>query len=107
MQLRSPILFATALGLLSAGLLSDGSAAAQPPAAAIQGLPRVPPEEPLPPLPAQSPRNANYTIAARLDPEKHMIEGRLVLEWRNLGDKPVDTFPFHLYWNAFRNNLST
>ena len=24
-----------------------------------------------------------------------------------LGDVPMDTFPFHLYWNAFRNNLST
>ncbi len=61
----------------------------------------------LPPLPAVSPRNASYTIDARLDPEKHTIKGSLVLEWRNTSDRPLSTFPFHLYWNAFRNNLST
>ena len=33
--------------------------------------------------------------------------GSLVLEWRNTSDRPLSTFPFHLYWNAFRNNLST
>jgi hypothetical protein len=30
-----------------------------------------------------------------------------VLEWRNVADVPLQSFPFHLYWNAFRNNLST
>src|SRR5439155_1880223 len=30
-----------------------------------------------------------------------------VLEWRNLTGQPQATFPFHLYWNAFRNSLST
>jgi hypothetical protein len=71
---------------------------------------RVPPlaaSYPLPDLPQSSPRNANYTIEARLDPANHTIEGKLVLEWRNLTDRSVDDFPFHLYWNAFRNNLST
>jgi Peptidase family M1 domain len=61
----------------------------------------------LPPLPTLSPRNANYTIDARLDVETHTVEGRLVLEWRNTSTRPVTSFPFHLYWNAFRNNLST
>jgi len=61
----------------------------------------------LPPLPEVSPRNASYTIEARLDPEKRMIAGTLVLEWRNTSDRALSTFPFHLYWNAFRNNLST
>src|SRR5438105_893427 len=61
----------------------------------------------LPPLPTESPRNANYTIEARLDPERHTIEGTLVLEWRNTTGAPQSTFPFHLYWNAFRNTLST
>ncbi len=64
-------------------------------------------DDTLPPLPGKSARNANYSIEARLDPEKHTIEGRLVLEWRNTSDQPIRTFPFHLYWNAFRNNLST
>ena len=44
---------------------------------------------------------------ARLDPDAHTIEGRLVLEWRNTAGLPLQTFPFHLYWNAFRNTLST
>ncbi len=57
--------------------------------------------------PAKSPRNANYSIDARLDPAQHTIDGNLVLEWRNTGDAPLSTFPFHLYWNAFRNTLST
>jgi hypothetical protein len=70
--------------------------------------PPAPADDPsLPPLPAQSPRNANYTIDARLDPERHTIQGSLVLEWRNTTGRPQTEFPFHLYWNAFRNTLST
>jgi len=61
----------------------------------------------LPPLPEVSPRNASYTIDARLDPEKRTIRGSLVLDWRNTSDQALASFPFHLYWNAFRNNLST
>lgn len=72
-------------------------------------LPALPPltEEGLPPLPAQSPRNANYTIDARLDADRHTVDGTLVLEWRNTTGQPQATFPFHLYWNAFRNSRST
>jgi hypothetical protein len=69
--------------------------------------PAAPDDPVLPPLPSASPRNANYTIEARLDPEKRTIAGTLVLEWRNTSDQALSTFPFHLYWNAFRNNLST
>ncbi len=61
----------------------------------------------LPPLPQVSPRIASYSIDARLDPDKHTITGSLVLEWRNTSGQPLASFPFHLYWNAFRNNLST
>jgi hypothetical protein len=61
----------------------------------------------LPPLPTASPRNANYTIDARLDPERHTIQGSLILEWRNTTGQPQSALPFHLYWNAFRNNKST
>src|SRR5262245_43356898 len=64
-------------------------------------------DEGLPPLPAQSARNASYTIEARLDPDAHRIDGELVLDWRNTSGRPLSSFPFHLYWNAFRNNLST
>jgi Peptidase family M1 domain len=71
---------------------------------------RIPPLEAsysVPALPPQSPRIASYTIEARLDPERHAIDGSLLLDWRNATDVPLSTFPFHLYWNAFRNTLST
>jgi hypothetical protein len=102
------------LGLAAIALIATlGSLASHEPLHAqgspprLPGLPSLEAPYPLPPLPEKSPRNANYTIEARLDPVKHTIDGRLVLEWRNLADRPLDNFPFHLYWNAFRNNLST
>lgn len=70
-------------------------------------LPPLADDPTLPPLPAQADRIANYTIRARLDPVAHMIDGSLVLEWRNTSEVALDRFPFHLYWNAFSNNLST
>jgi hypothetical protein len=71
------------------------------------GAPALPDPADLPPIPERSPRNANYTIDARLDPEAHTIDGRLELEWRNTTGAPQATLPFHLYWNAFRNTRST
>ena len=53
------------------------------------------PLEPLPPL-GHLARNANYTIEARLDPDRHTIEGGLVLDRRNTADVALSTFPFHL-----------
>jgi len=61
----------------------------------------------LPAAAERSPRNASYSIDVRLDPEAHTLEGRLVLDWRNISGVPASEFPFHLYWNAFRNNLSS
>ena len=54
-----------------------------------------------------SPRNANYTIEVRLDPEKKLLTGKVVLEWRNLTLRAARELPFHLYWNGWRNNQST
>lgn len=73
----------------------------------MPGLPPLAAPYELPPLPERSPRSANYTIEARLDPATHTIDGSLVLQWRNTSDQALSSFPFHLYWNAFRNNLST
>ena len=55
----------------------------------------------------QSPRNANYSIEVRLNPEARTLSGQQVLEWRNIQDQPTDELWFHLYWNAWRNNQST
>jgi len=57
--------------------------------------------------PPRSPRNANYTITARLDPETRTITGSETIAWRNLTAKPATELQFHLYWNAWKNSRST
>ncbi len=106
MQIRAVGAAIAGLGLIALawpGTRADTVPLAAPPLPTVAG--RDAPG--LPPLPQRSPRNASYTIAARLDPETWTIEGELVLEWRNTSDQALATFPFHLYWNAFRNTLST
>jgi hypothetical protein len=95
-----------ALGAASLAACSGAQRGGAPPLP-LEPLPPLQVSYPLPPLPANSPRNASYAIEARLDPERHAIDGTLVLEWRNTADVALSSFPFHLYWNAFRNNLST
>jgi hypothetical protein len=100
------------LAVAAAATLPPRAAGRSAPAGITQpgwerALPAVVPDATLPPLPERSPRIASYSIAARLDPVAHSIDGRLELEWRNETGAPVSAFPFHLYWNAFRNTLST
>lgn len=99
--------FAAAILFIACGALAIPSVRGSNPPVTSYTLPSMADDPTLPPLPERSARNANYTIEARLDPENHTIEGTEELEWRNIGDVAVDRFPFHLYWNAFRNNLST
>ena len=75
MRLPLPIALGGLVLLLApwAGTRGD----APPPAAS--GLPALTEHPSLPPVPAQSPRNANYTIHARLDPDQHTIQGTEVL----------------------------
>jgi hypothetical protein len=54
----------------------------------------------------RSTRIANYKIDARLDPIKHQITASETLTWTNTGQTPVDMLPFHVYLNAFKNELS-
>jgi aminopeptidase N len=54
-----------------------------------------------------SPRNANYTITARLDPATRTITGSETIIWRNITSKPAADLQFHLYWNAWKNTRST
>lgn len=44
---------------------------------------------------------ANYRIHARLDAEKHRIQGRQTLNWHNRSQQPVCVVYLHLYLNAF------
>ena len=60
-----------------------------------------------PPSGSLSPRNASYTISARLDPSTHTIAGEETIAWRNIANVPANTLQFHLYYNAWRNTRST
>jgi peptidase M1-like protein len=57
--------------------------------------------------PPRSPRNANYTIAARLEPTTRTINATETIIWRNLTSRPATDLQFHLYWNAWKNDRST
>jgi hypothetical protein len=57
--------------------------------------------------PPRSPRNANYTIAARLDPVTRTITGNETITWRNISSRPAADLQFHLYWNAWKDARST
>ena len=80
MRLRLPIALGGLILLLAPWAATRGDA---PPPAASR-LPALIEDPSLPPVPAQSARNANYTIHARLDPDQHTIQGSEVLEWRNV-----------------------
>src|SRR5207302_895900 len=54
-----------------------------------------------------SPRNANYSIDARLGADERAITGSERITWRNITSKPATELQFHLYWNAWRNARST
>jgi hypothetical protein len=82
------------LGTLTGAWLIASVASAQP---AVTGVMS----------PALSPRNASYSIDARLDPATRTITGSEVIAWRNVTTKPADELQFHLYWNAWRNDRST
>src|SRR5437899_2915003 len=57
--------------------------------------------------PPRSPRNASYTIAARLDPATRTITGSETIAWRNITASPATELQFHLYWNAWKNTRTT
>lgn len=53
-----------------------------------------------------STRVVAYQIEARLDPNKHSITANETLTYHNLTGQPLQTFPFHLYLNAFQPQSS-
>ena len=56
---------------------------------------------------ARSPRNANYSIDARLDPARRTLGGREIITWRNITPGATSEVRLHLYWNAWKNTRST
>lgn len=51
---------------------------------------------------ALSTRMVNYQIDAKLDASKKTVDATEWLTYKNLTGKPQQTFPFHLYLNAFQ-----
>jgi hypothetical protein len=54
-----------------------------------------------------SPRNANYTIEARLDPASRTITATETVVWRNITETTTAELQFHVYWNAWKDPKST
>lgn len=52
------------------------------------------------------PQIANYTMDVQLDTQEHLITCKEYLEWTNSSEETVDELRFHIYWNAFQNNMS-
>jgi Peptidase family M1 domain len=53
-----------------------------------------------------SQRVVHYEIDAKYDATKHTIDATETLTYHNLTGQPLDSFPFHLYQNAFQPNAS-
>jgi hypothetical protein len=95
----------TAAGATFALIVALGRSPASAPQNPVSGGVTTPA---LPTEPArQSPRNANYSITARLDPATHTIAGSETIEWRNITSRATSELQVHLYWNAWRDERST
>ncbi len=57
--------------------------------------------------PPLSPRNASYSIDARLNASARAISASERIVWRNITTRAATELQFHLYWNAWRNAQST
>ena len=76
-------------------------------AATASKTPATPAQHSLPPIATLadkplSERVVAYQVDARYDAAKHTIDATEILTYRNLTGQPQDTFPFHLYLNAFQ-----
>jgi hypothetical protein len=54
----------------------------------------------------RSPRLANYRIDAKYDPATRRVDATQILTWTNSGKSAVQSLPFHLYMNGFKNEGS-
>jgi hypothetical protein len=54
-----------------------------------------------------SERLTRYNISVKLNTDKKLIDGNLLLHWKNPSNEPVSELQFHLYLNAFKNTKST
>ena len=97
---HSPRVAVAAVAVCGVLLAAPASVAPQPQTTGVSPAPAAA-------GPARSPRNANYSIDVRLDPDTRTLTGRAVLTWRNIAAVSAPDLRFHLYYNAWRNNRST
>src|SRR5579859_1284115 len=57
-------------------------------------------------LPGHADDVVDYTLRARLDPDKHTVVGMGTIHFRNASTQPVRELWLHLYLNAFNNERS-
>ncbi len=50
---------------------------------------------------------ANYSLDVKLDTKAQMIKATEILTWTNNTSSSTSELWFHIYWNAFQNNMST
>jgi hypothetical protein len=99
--------FGRLAALVALFLLGGATGPPQPPASPPGTAAGVRPADSTLPASARSPRNASYTISARLDPSTRTLTGDERLTWRNTSSIPATTLRFHLYYNAWRNTASS
>jgi hypothetical protein len=85
-------LLSKALAILLAVFTIGLTAVAQTPAGAMSRTEKQP----------LSVRVVGYQIDAKFDATKHTIDATETLAYKNLTGQPQQTFPFHLYMNAFQ-----
>ncbi len=56
---------------------------------------------------ALSNRIANYDMWVQLNPETKIVNGDMVINWKNTSPDTIKELHFHLYMNAFKNSRST
>ncbi len=54
-----------------------------------------------------SSRIASYDISVTLDPDEKLLNGDMVLTWKNPSQDTIYELQFHMYLNAFKNTEST
>jgi hypothetical protein len=94
MRLTKVFALAAAVAMPCGPVFSQAPAPSHPANAVAGSVERV-----IKPL---SDRVVAYEIEAKLDPTKHTIAASETLTYKNLTGQPQQTFPFHLYLNAFQ-----
>ncbi len=90
--------------LTAACALAIGSLNSATPASAAPIGPEVAPSET--PMREHAESVGDYTLEARLDPFRHVVQGTGTIAWRNRSTAPVRELWVHLYLNAFKNTES-